>query len=50
MRALWPSKKGKLFLPGEVFFFLPARRLCGGTCPLMGDAIVFIRWVGENCK
>jgi len=22
MRALWPSKKGRLFLSGEVFFFL----------------------------
>ena len=50
MGALWPSKKGRLFLGGEVFFSLPARHLFGGTCPLMGDPFLLNinKWENET--
>lgn len=35
------AKKRCIFLEGEVFFLLPARRPFGGTCPLMSNPYVF---------
>ena len=37
------AKKRGIFLEGKVFFLLLARRPFGGTCPLMGNPVVFVK-------
>jgi hypothetical protein len=51
-----PSEKESIFFRGRCFFSLPARRLSrspffwriGGTRPLMGDPIVFLKQKGNK--